>query len=145
AATKAKLVGSLHPTDVLGNRGIRSVVRLAGNCGPAPDGKAQPAGDGEVDHLAAQGSIVRAEIRQRPVIVVDLHDVGTASRKAQGTDEVGANQVRVSNAQLVIQVIDTIRVDRQRVLSIKRGIDLERSSGEAAENGVLLAFLPVHS
>src|SRR5438552_16985840 len=120
AATKAKLVGSLHPTDVLGNRGIRSVVRLAGNCGPAPDGKAQPAGDGEVDHLAAQGRVVRPEIRQRRVIIVDVYDVGTACRKAQGADDVATDQVRIPKAQLVIQVLDTIRVDRQGVLSIKR-------------------------
>src|SRR6185295_9064928 len=95
AATKTNLVISLHPTDVLRNRGVRSIVRRSRNRGAAADRKAKSAGDRQAYHFATQWSVVGSEIREGRVLVVYLYDVGAAGRKAQRVDDIGTDQVGV--------------------------------------------------
>src|SRR5882724_3119471 len=133
------------PTEVLGNGWVRPIVGLSRVRGPAADGESQASGNGHTDHLTRQRTDIRAEIGVRRIAVRDLPNVRATGGRAEGTDDVGIDQVRVADCDLVVQVVDAVRVDRQRILSIKRRSDIEVPGGKAAENRIFLALLPINS
>src|SRR5215467_5298497 len=93
---KPKLMGSLEPADVLGNRRIRPIVGYAGSGRAAADGKIKSASHGHGYNLAAQWSQIRTEIRERRIAVRLFRNVRAARGSPEGADNVGSDQIGVA-------------------------------------------------
>ena len=108
-------------------------MRCAGNCRASTNDETTPADDIHIEYLSAKRCVLRSEIGQRIEFIVELHDVGAAGRKAERTNDVGADQIRVSKRDLIVEVIDRVRVDGQGILPVESGPDVELSCRKTAK------------
>src|SRR5437867_6020425 len=135
-------MGSFDPADVLGNRRIRPIVGYAGSGCATADGKIKSARYGHGHNLAAQWSQVCPEVREGRIAIRLFRDVRAARGSPESADEIGSDQIGVADRELVIQIVDAKRVDRQRVFPIIGGSDIQVSGRKAPENRVFRALLP---
>src|SRR5262249_51159936 len=79
------------------------------------------------------------------VVVSSLHDVRAAGGKPEGTDHIRAEEIGVPKRHLVIQVVYTIRIDRQWIFAVIGRGNVQFPDGKAPEERITGTLLPVDS